>query len=86
MWTQQLPDLTRRERDCSLAVITKLERYPFAARTPGPTTPTSATVQTTLADVPFYRQPYPRTNFTVWLFETAEARDKFVDVFVAEVL
>lgn len=85
-WTQTLPELTQRERDCALAVITHKHRYPFAARTPGVVAPTPQIAEKTLGGHEFYRQPFKRTKFTIWLFDTPEARERFLEVFPGEPL
>uniref|UniRef100_A0AB74UNJ9 Uncharacterized protein n=1 Tax=Caulobacter phage BL57 TaxID=3348355 RepID=A0AB74UNJ9_9VIRU len=84
-WTRDLPDLTRRERDMSLAVINHLKTHPYAVRTPL-AAPTPPIVRETLGDAMFFRQPYPRTKDAIWMFEDPQTRDRFLEVYVGEPL
>lgn len=82
-----LPSLTCKERDAAYAVQRHLEEMPIGAKTPGIKSPTFEAVAMTLPDgSQVYRQPFPRLRETVWLFDSKEARDAFLDLYIGEPL
>ncbi|AFU86690.1 hypothetical protein D869_gp224 [Caulobacter phage CcrRogue] len=84
-WTRDLPEKTTRERDCSMAVIKHLERYPFVVKTPL-AAPTPPIAKQTLGGVEFFRQPFPRTKYAIWMFQDPETQTRFLEVYVGEKL
>ncbi|AFO71633.1 hypothetical protein CcrKarma_gp213 [Caulobacter virus Karma] len=84
-WTRDLPEKTTRERDCSMAVIKRLERFPFVVKTPL-VAPTPHGAKDLLGPVEFFRQPFPRTKYAIWMFQDQDAQARFLDVYIGEKL
>lgn len=80
----RLPAKTRKERDCAAAVLRHLDQYPFAVKTPLATPTPQFAAQTLPEGSVFFRQPFPRVHEAVWLFDSKEARDAFLDTYVGE--